>query len=150
MANVVRLGDPRQQLDVRMNMGYPPVLGTGFVDARMVPIFSGCGSPGAPCRGDEPLPASVEAMRNAVRGASLGGLLDAYLGEVSEPTRTTYVQSPIFRLLSMVGIGASAYHGYKRSGGSIGWTLGWALLGIIPVITIPVAIAQGFGKRKQS
>lgn len=49
--------------------------------------------------------------------------------------------------LGLIGTGLGAYHGYKRSNGSIGWTIGWALLGgLFPIITIPVAYAQGFGK----
>ena len=48
--------------------------------------------------------------------------------------------------LGLVGTGLGAYHGYKRTG-SIGWAIGWALLGgLFPIITIPVAIAQGFAK----
>lgn len=52
-----------------------------------------------------------------------------------------------WRVLAAVSAGASAYHGYKRNRGAIGWTIGWALLGgIFPIITPAVALAQGFGK----
>lgn len=45
--------------------------------------------------------------------------------------------------------GASAYHGYKRSRGSVGAAIGWGLLGgMFPIITPIVALAQGFGKPK--
>ena len=48
--------------------------------------------------------------------------------------------------LAVVGTAAGAYHGYKRTG-STGWAIGWALAGgLFPIITIPVALAQGFGK----
>ncbi len=48
--------------------------------------------------------------------------------------------------LGIAGTALGAYHGYKRTG-SVGWALGWALLGgLFPIITIPVAYAQGFGK----
>lgn len=58
------------------------------------------------------------------------------------------VSNPIFRVLQMVSVGASAYHGYKRNN-SIGWAIGWGLLGgLAPVITPAVALAQGFGKPK--
>lgn len=51
--------------------------------------------------------------------------------------------------LFAVSIGASAYHGYKRSRGSTGAAVGWGLLGgIFPIITPAVALAQGFGKPK--
>ncbi len=52
------------------------------------------------------------------------------------------------QLLGWAAVGAGAYHGYKRNN-SIGWAIGWALLaGFFPIITVPVSLAQGFGKRK--
>ena len=52
--------------------------------------------------------------------------------------------------LGLVGTGLGAYHGYKRTG-SVGWTIAWALLGgLFPIITIPVAFAQGFGRAEPS
>jgi len=51
------------------------------------------------------------------------------------------------RVVSMASAGASAYHGYKRNRGSVGWAIGWGVLGaIFPIITPAVALAQGFGK----
>lgn len=48
--------------------------------------------------------------------------------------------------LALAGTALGAYHGYKRTE-SIGWTIGWALAGgLFPIIAIPVALAQGFGK----
>lgn len=45
--------------------------------------------------------------------------------------------------------GASAFHGYRRSRGSVGAAVGWGLLGaLFPIITPAVALAQGFGKPK--
>lgn len=53
-----------------------------------------------------------------------------------------------YSLLSTAGVAVGAYHGYKRNN-SIGWAIGWALLGgAFPFIAIPVAFAQGVGKRK--
>lgn len=53
-------------------------------------------------------------------------------------------------LLATVAAGASAYHGYKRND-SIGWGVAWGLLGgIAPIITVPIALAQGFGRRSRS
>ncbi len=53
--------------------------------------------------------------------------------------------------LAAAGIASTAgliYHGYKRND-SIGWAIGWGLLGgIAPIIAWPVAVAQGYGKRK--
>lgn len=41
------------------------------------------------------------------------------------------------------------YHGYKRND-SVAWALVWGLLGgLVWPITVPVALAQGFGKRKR-
>lgn len=52
--------------------------------------------------------------------------------------------------LALAGTGLGAYHGYMRTG-SVGWTIAWALLGgLFPIITIPVAIAQGFARPEAS
>ena len=52
--------------------------------------------------------------------------------------------------LGLIGTGLGAYHGYRRTG-SVGWTIAWALLGgLFPIITIPVAFAQGFGRPEPS
>lgn len=41
------------------------------------------------------------------------------------------------------------YHGYKRND-SVGWALVWGIFGgLVWPITVPIAIAQGFGKRKR-
>lgn len=50
--------------------------------------------------------------------------------------------------IAVAGTALGAYHGYKRTE-SLGWAVGWALLGgLFPFITVPVALAQGFGKRE--
>lgn len=54
----------------------------------------------------------------------------------------------IFALASLAGGAAGAYHGYKRSG-SWGPAVGWSLGGsILPIIVVPVMLAQGFAKPK--
>jgi len=56
-------------------------------------------------------------------------------------------QNPGWQLLSVIGMATGAYHGYKRND-SVGWAIGWGLLGgMFPIITIPVSLAQGYGKR---
>jgi hypothetical protein len=55
--------------------------------------------------------------------------------------------NPIWGIVALAGAGLGAYHGWKRDH-SVGWAIVWALLGgTFPVITIPVAFAQGFAKR---
>jgi len=56
---------------------------------------------------------------------------------------------PAMQAAGMVGAVAGAYHGYKRNN-SIAWALVWSVLGgSMPFFTIPVSVAQGFGKRKK-
>ena len=56
-------------------------------------------------------------------------------------------QNEAWQALSVIGMATGAYHGYKRND-SVGWAIGWGLLGgLFPIITIPVSIAQGYGKR---
>ena len=50
-------------------------------------------------------------------------------------------------IASIAGTGLGAYHGYARNS-SIPWAIGWGILGgLAPIIVIPVAYAQGFGKK---
>ena len=51
--------------------------------------------------------------------------------------------------LGLIGTALGAYHGYRRTR-SLGWTLLWALAGgLFPIVTIPVALAQGYGEPKR-
>lgn len=154
MANIIELGKSSQGLDVRFNQAFPPMVPSASSATYLGPFYQGCGSPERPCE-PSPLPASVAAMRVATRGGALGSIVDAYLGDVtlSDGTvvETSWVQSPIFRVIAMLSVGVSVYHGYKRNNGSIGWALGWGLLGaFFPVITPAVALAQGLGQRKKA
>lgn len=55
----------------------------------------------------------------------------------------------IWSALSAVSGAACAYHGYKRNN-SVGWAIGWFLLGSIFFPLTPViAVAQGFGKPRE-
>jgi len=77
--------------------------------------------------------------RKAVGMAGLGAL-GAY-DDLSPALRTFWT------LAGVASVGVSAYHGYKRNHGSIGWAIGWGLLGgIFPIITPAIAAAQGIGK----
>jgi hypothetical protein len=61
--------------------------------------------------------------------------------EPSSWMRLAAVAGPVFA-------GLGIYHGYRRND-SIGWALGWGLMtAAFPIIMIPVALAQGFGKPK--
>jgi len=52
----------------------------------------------------------------------------------------------IWQILSVASSGLSAFHGYRRNN-SIGWAIGWAILGgMFPVVVPAIAFAQGFGK----
>ena len=64
------------------------------------------------------------------------------------PSATKSKLGYLWSAASIAGTAVGAYHGYKRNN-SIGWAIGWALLGgIFPIIVIPLAYAQGMGKRK--
>lgn len=52
------------------------------------------------------------------------------------------------RIIGPVSGALMAYHGYKRTG-SVGWAFGWSIFGaLMAPLAVPVALAQGFGKRK--
>ena len=65
-------------------------------------------------------------------------------------TGQTLADSTLWQVVVPLSAGLSAYHGYKRNYDSLGWALGWGVLGgLFPIITPAVAIAQGFGKRER-
>ena len=56
--------------------------------------------------------------------------------------------NPLWLALGVAGGAVGAYHGYRRND-SVMWAIVWSTLGgIAPIIVIPVALAQGIGKRK--
>ena len=55
----------------------------------------------------------------------------------------------VWAIASVLSVGASAYHGYRRND-SVGWAIWWGLMGgIFPVVTPAIALAQGFGQPKR-
>lgn len=67
---------------------------------------------------------------------------------VRRTTLGAYEPDPLGVTLSVAGTALGAYHGYKRND-SVGWAIWWALCGaVFPIITVPVALAQGYGERK--
>lgn len=77
---------------------------------------------------------------------SMRGLADVTpTGYIGNALPSWYV--PVWYGLAAVSSAASAYHGYKRNRGSVGWAVAWgALGGLFPVITPAIAVAEGFGK----
>lgn len=64
---------------------------------------------------------------------------------VVDPMMST--MATVYKVASFAGGVIGAYHGYKRHRGSIGWAIGWSLLGgLFWPIALPVAYAQGIGK----
>ena len=69
-------------------------------------------------------------------------------GTATGQVAPSYGMETLASSVALAGTALGAYHGYKRTE-SLGWALGWALLGgLFPIITIPVALAQGFGRRE--
>ena len=50
------------------------------------------------------------------------------------------------KLVSIAATPLLVYHGYKRNH-SVGWAILWGLGGLVWPIALPIAFAQGFGKR---
>lgn len=67
------------------------------------------------------------------------------LGAADESAVHELVTSDAVTTASAVAL---VYHGYKRTG-SIVWALIYGIAGKkVPVVAVPVAVAQGFGKKK--
>lgn len=57
--------------------------------------------------------------------------------------------SPLRAALGTVAAAVCAYHGYRRND-SAGWAAGWAFFGsVAPILALPIALAQGFGKPRE-
>lgn len=64
---------------------------------------------------------------------------------IAEPYQTMV---KIYSVFGLAAAATGAYHGYRRNE-SVGWAVGWFLLGsIFPFVSVPVMLAQGFGKRR--
>jgi hypothetical protein len=51
-----------------------------------------------------------------------------------------------WEVIGMISTPALIYHGYKRNDDSVWGALGWGVLSVVWPITLPIALAQGFGK----
>ena len=73
-----------------------------------------------------------------------------YLGDTAEPAATTTSLRDVVNSdsVSTGAMLALTYHGYKRTG-SLVWALIYGLAGRwVPVVAVPVALAQGYGEKK--
>lgn len=128
-----------------------PYAPTGF-PMQVAPPACGCeAAPASTSLLKEPLPRSLSAFAPTSSWSSnLFGANKTGTGQVIDPAQSGAPGGNVWSMLAsglgLAGTGLGAYHGYKRTG-SIGWAIGWALLGgLFPIITIPVAVAQGFGR----
>lgn len=117
---------------------------TPTLPASLRPTYKGAGND---CGCGSPIATNVQPHGLLIAGARrLSGLSGGFgtFADGIEPTPMHYV----YGVASIAGTAAGAYHGFKRNGGSVGWAIVWGLLGgMFPVITVPIAFAQGFGKR---
>ena len=89
----------------------------------------------------DPTPVSTPVVRTPVVSTT-----SSYAGALTDSCAKSPTACLVTKVLHTAGLVAGVFHGYRRNR-SIGWAIGWGLLGsIFPYITIPVAFAQGFGK----
>jgi hypothetical protein len=73
-----------------------------------------------------------------------------YLGDTAVPVASTTSLRDVVNSdsVSTGAMLALTYHGYKRTG-SLVWALIYGLAGRwVPVVAVPVALAQGYGEKK--
>lgn len=69
---------------------------------------------------------------------------------VEAPSTMGNKLAAFYGFLSLAGTAAGAYHGARRNHGSVLSAVLWGLLGgFAPLITVPVAAAQGFGQPRK-
>jgi hypothetical protein len=73
------------------------------------------------------------------------------IGDLDPATQAALQEAakPLFPpIVNQAAAATLVYHGYKRTG-SAGWAVAWGFLGYMaPLIGVPVALAQGFAKKK--
>jgi len=94
-----------------------------------------------------------------ISGAELGhttinhqgrSLADDHMFGLNQDGEPISPWSVFWWLASIAGAGTGAYHGYKRNNDSVGWAIGWFFFGgILPILSIPISLAEGFGKPKK-
>ncbi len=98
-------------------------------------------SPLPPAASDEtgPTPVPGWGMSPLRAGPPMVGV-----GASSNPYDTPAMQ--VYMAVATVVGAACVYHGYKRTG-SVGWAIGWGFFGsMLPIIALPIALAEGYGK----
>ncbi|RLB43813.1 MAG: hypothetical protein DRH30_02635 [Deltaproteobacteria bacterium] len=74
------------------------------------------------------------------------GVMDAGAGRLSFWEGASTGQKILYTA-GLASVPALGYHGFKRND-SVGWALVWGVFGsMVWPITVPVALAQGFGKK---
>lgn len=64
------------------------------------------------------------------------------------PAATSTPSLPSLPPTDKLAAAAMMFHGYRRTG-SIFWALAYGLAGYeAPIVAVPIALAQGFGKKK--
>ncbi len=87
---------------------------------------------------DAPAPAT-----EAAAPATLGDAGDAPITVDAGPS----AGSVVYSMVATASMLASGYHGYKRHNGSVGWAIGWGILGaIFPILTPGVALIEGYAQ----
>lgn len=72
-----------------------------------------------------------------------------YLGDGEEPEKREPEGPSVGEVARKAATAAMLYHGYKRSG-SVLVALLYGIAGrTVPQIAVPIALAQGFGKKKE-
>lgn len=91
---------------------------------------------------------SLNQLRRSQRRNRITPMGDDGSAATAQPKKLTLSDvtgSPLVKTGAGV---AMLYHGYKRNN-SIFWALVWGAMGKWePLITVPIAIAQGFGQKK--
>lgn len=118
----------------------PPMVLTCYPQMQQVPPAASTTTPVEPVSGAlAPFTPTTTWRSNLFSPQQLTGT-----GQVATANDTW---ATLASTLGIAGTAAGIYHGYKRHQGSVGWTLLWGLFGgLLPIIAIPWAFAQGFGK----
>jgi hypothetical protein len=138
----------------RTSLGQAPKLIPGFIAPSYLPEGGALPNPQALIAAGLPIAPYIEHGSWATGQPSILRYgIDPYrgimgdsgdgLGQAPAPLQKAV---SLWSILGPISAAVSAYHGYKRHRGSVGWAVAWAFMGgLFPVITPAIAVAQGLG-----
>jgi hypothetical protein len=88
-------------------------------------------------------------QRSPLKGLGSIDIESAAVSIAVPPVGAFTADTTISIVAGLIGAGLGAFHGFRRNNSALA-ALGWGLFGAsIPILSVPISLAQGFGKPKK-